>query len=120
MYNLKLAMVVNRIDNMKQYFYLVGHDVLGDFVPDTIFLQEHDAIKWGRRRALQDLDSRYKLYKQEITRTSKLEFAENLRPYLSPENAIRLASKYHLEAEVQADIDSGMSPIEACREWDIL
>ena len=105
---------------MKQCFYLVGHDVLGDFVPDKIFLQKHDAIKWGRRRALQDLDSRYKLYKQEITRTSELEFEENLRPYLSLEDAIKLASKYHLEAEVQEDIDNGMSPLEACREWDIL
>lgn len=105
---------------MKQYFYLVGHDVLGDFVPDKIFLQKHDAIKWGRRRALQDLDSRYKLYKQEITRTSGLEFAEDLCPYLSPEDAIRLASKYHLEAVVQEDMDNGMSPLEACTEWDIL
>lgn len=113
-------MVVNRINNMRQYFYLVGHDILGDFVPDKIFLQEHDAIKWGRRQALQDLDSRYKFYKQEITRTSKLEFAENLRPYLSPEDAIRLASKYHLEAEVQSAMDSGMSPLEACREWDLI
>ena len=106
-------MVVNCINNMKQYFYLVGHDILGDFVPDKIFLQEHDAIKWGRRQALQDLDSRYKLYKQEITRTSKLEFAENLRPY--PEDAIRLASKHHLEAEAD-----GMSPVAACREWDLI
>lgn len=113
-------MVVNRIDNMKQFFYLVGHDVLGDFVPDKIFLQEHDAIKWGRRRALQDLDSRYKLYKQEITRTSELEFAENLRPYLSPEDALRIASKYHLEDEVKSAMNSGMSPFEACIEWDLI
>lgn len=113
-------MVVNRINNMGQYFYLVGHDILGNFVPDKIFLQKHDAIKWGRKQALQDLDSRYKLYKQKITRTNKLEFAEDLFPYLSPADAIKLASKRHLEAEVQADMDNGLSPVAACIEWDLL
>lgn len=78
-------MVVNRIDNMKQFFYLVGHDIVGDdFVPDKIFLQEHDAIKWGKRRAIQYLDHNYKLYKQEITRTGKLEFVKQLKAFLTP------------------------------------
>lgn len=114
-------MVVNRINNMRQYFYLVGHDIVGDdFVADKIFLQEHDAIRWGRRRAIQHLDHNYKLYKQEITRTGKLEFVKQLHPYLLPEDALRIASEYHLEAEVQSAMDNGMSPLEACKEWDLL
>lgn len=115
-------MVVNRINNMRQYFYLVGHDIVGDdFVADKIFLQEHEALRWGKRLATKNPDYSVKLYKQEITRTGKLEFVKQLRAfYLTPEEAINLASEYHLEAEVQSAMDSGMSPLEACREWDIL
>lgn len=61
-------MVVNRIDNMRQYFYLVGHDIVGDnFVADKIFLQEHEALRWGKRLATKNPDYSVKLYKQEIT-----------------------------------------------------
>lgn len=115
-------MVVNRIDNMRQYFYLVGHDIVGDdFVADKIFLQEHEALRWGRKLATKNPDYSVRLYKQEITRTGKLEFVKPLRAFcLTSEEAINLASEYHLEAEVQSAMDSGMSPSEACREWDIL
>ena len=79
---LKLAMVVNRINNMRQYFYLVGHDITGDdFVADKIFLQEHDALRWGRRLATKNSDYNVKLYKQEITRTGKLEFVKQLKAF---------------------------------------
>lgn len=114
-------MVVNRIDNIRQYFYLVGHDIVGDdFVADKIFLQEHDALRWGRKLATKNPDYSVKLYKQEITRTGKLEFVKQLKAFLTPDEAIKLASEYHLEAEVQAAMDSGMSPLEACRDWYIL
>lgn len=120
-YNLKLAMVVNRINNMRQYFYLVGYDAFYHFEAAKIFLQEHEAVRWGRKLATKNPDYSVKLYKQEITRTGKLEFVKQLKAfYLTPEEAINLASEYHLEAEVQADIDNGMSPLEACREWDVL
>lgn len=34
---------------MRQYFYLVAHMVVGDdLYIDKIFLQEHDAIRWGK------------------------------------------------------------------------
>lgn len=106
---------------MRQYFYLVGHDIVGDdFVADKIFLQEHEAIRWGRRRAIQYLDHNYKLYKQEITRTGKLEFVKQLKAFLTPEDALRIASKHHLEAEVKSAMNSGMSPFEACIEWDLI
>lgn len=106
---------------MKQYFYLVAHtDLEGGVFIDKIFLQEHDAIKWGRRLA-KNPDYIVKLYKQEITRTGKLEFVKPLRSfYLTPEDAINLASEHHLEAEVRSAMDSGMSPLEACREWDLI
>lgn len=107
---------------MKQYFYLVGHDITGDdFVADKIFLQEHEALRWGKRLATKNPNYSVKLYKQEITRTGKLEFVKQLGAfYLTPEEAINLASEYHLEAEVQSAMDWGMSPLEACREWDLI
>lgn len=115
-------MVVNRINNMRQYFYLVGHDITGDdFIADKIFLQEHEALRWGKRLATNNPDYSVNLYKQEITRTGKLVFVKQLKAfYLTPEEAIDLASEYHLEAEVQCAMNDGMSPLEACREWDIL
>ena len=115
-------MVVNRIDNMKQYFYLVGHNIVGDdFVADKIFLQEHEALRWGRRLATKNPDYSVELYKQEITRTDTLKFVKQLKAfYLTPEEALNLASEYHLEAEVQSAMDSDMSPLEACKEQDLI
>ena len=34
--------------------------------------------------------------------------------------AIQLARKYNLEAEVRQELASGLTPEEACREWDLL
>lgn len=114
-------MVVNRINNMRQYFYLIGHDIVGDdFVADKIFLQEHDALRWGRRLATQHTNYNVMLYKQQIARTATIQFVKHINPYLEEADAIRLASKHHLEAEVQSAMDSGMTPLEACREWDVL
>lgn len=36
------------------------------------------------------------------------------------EDAIRIASKFGLEAEVQRELDNGATPLEALREWDII
>ena len=36
------------------------------------------------------------------------------------EDALRIASKFHLEAEVQHELDNGATPLEALKEWDIL
>ena len=35
-------------------------------------------------------------------------------------DAIRIASKFNLEAEVQRELDNGATPLEALREWDIV
>lgn len=76
---------------MRQYFYLVGHDIVGDdFVADKIFLQEHEAIRWGRRLATKNPDYSVKLYKQEITRTGELKFVKQLKAFCSiPELEVR-------------------------------
>ena len=34
--------------------------------------------------------------------------------------AIQIARKYNLEAEIRQELASGLSPEEALREWDII
>ena len=36
------------------------------------------------------------------------------------EDALRIASKFGLEAEVQKELDNGATPLDALSEWDIL
>ena len=36
------------------------------------------------------------------------------------EDAIRIASKFGLKAEVQRELDNGATPLEALKEWDII
>ena len=39
---------------------------------------------------------------------------------MSPFEAIQIARKYNLEAEVRQELASGLSPEEALEEWGIL
>ena len=39
---------------------------------------------------------------------------------MTPLEAIIIARKYNLEAEVRQELASGLSPEEALQEWDIL
>lgn len=39
---------------------------------------------------------------------------------LTTEDALRIASKFNLEAEVQRELDNGATPLKALREWDII
>jgi hypothetical protein len=39
---------------------------------------------------------------------------------MTPLEAIMIARKYNLEAEVRQELASGLSPEEALQEWDIL
>ena len=67
-----------------QYFWIVCHDWVGDdFNVDRVFLQPQQAIKWGRRKATQNPDSRYMLYKQPITINGKITFCKQLSPFKS-------------------------------------
>ena len=36
------------------------------------------------------------------------------------EDALRIASKFGLEAEIQRELDNGATPLDALREWDII
>ena len=36
------------------------------------------------------------------------------------EDALRIADKFGLKAEVQRELDNGATPLDALREWDIL
>ena len=67
---------------MRQYFYIVMHSVVGDDMQlDRIFLQECDALTFGRRLATKNEDYSVYLYKQLIARTATVEFVKVLKPY---------------------------------------
>lgn len=69
---------------MRQYFYLVVHTVVGDDLSiDKIFLQEHDAIRWGKVLATKNPEYSVGLYRQEIARTATVKFVKNLTAYKS-------------------------------------
>ena len=38
---------------------------------------------------------------------------------MTPKEAIQIARKYNLEAEVRQELASGLSPEDALQEWDI-
>jgi len=67
-----------------QYFYLVSVNYDESTSPLKIFLQEKEAIRWGRREAtkLAD-DGNYEvvLSRQPITRKGEIEFVKTLEPY---------------------------------------
>ena len=39
---------------------------------------------------------------------------------MTPKEAIELARKYNLEAEIRQELASGLTPEQACEEWDLL
>lgn len=71
----------------RQYFYLVAVDYDECTFPKKVFLQEHEAVQWGRRMATKqlkktgDFNYHYVLYKQEIARTGELTRVKTLTPY---------------------------------------
>lgn len=67
---------------MRQYFYLVTYGIKEDVqVLGKIFLQEHDAIRWGKTLATKNSKYSVFLYKQEIARTAILTYVKQLTPY---------------------------------------
>lgn len=67
---------------MRQFFYIVAHTIVGDNqVIDKVFLQGHDAIKWGRALASKHPEYSVALYKQEIARTATVQFVKQLEGY---------------------------------------
>lgn len=39
---------------------------------------------------------------------------------LTPKEAIQIAKKYNLEAEIRQELASGLTPEQALEEWDII
>lgn len=76
---------------MRQYYYLVTYEYDEFSFPKKIFLQESEAVRWGRRQATMalketgDENITYVLYRQEITRTGQLQRVKYLYPYKEEE-----------------------------------
>ena len=67
-------------------------------------------------------ESKYVVAKKiSITTTTEI-IVETAKPSVvkTAEDALRIASKFGLEAEVQRELDNGATPLEALREWDIV
>lgn len=69
-------------------FYLVCVNYDESTYPQKIFLQEHEAITWGRRAATKNAVDpngnpmyEYVLFRQEIARMGMLERVKTLYPY---------------------------------------
>ena len=68
---------------MKQCFYIIAyylHDD-SDLNLQKIFLQEDQAIKYGRKFATKYRNTNVNLYKQLIARVAKVEFVKVLKPF---------------------------------------
>lgn len=68
------------------------------------------------------LSSKYVVAKK-ISVTTKTEVTvKTVKPSVvkTAEDALRIADKFGLKAEVQRDLDNGATPLEALKEWDIL
>lgn len=66
--------------------------------------------------------SKYVVAKQ-IKVTTKTEVVVNTAKssmIKTAEDALRIADKFGLKAEVQRELDNGATPLEALREWDII
>lgn len=71
----------------KQYFYLVAFQYSGSvLIPDKIFLQEYQAVKYGRKLATSNPNTTVSLYKQEITTNGVLLKVKQLKPYEKQEH----------------------------------
>ena len=44
----------------------------------------------------------------------------NVTGVITAEDALRIADKFGLKAEVQRELNNGATPLEALREWDII
>lgn len=68
------------------------------------------------------LSSKYVVAKHIKVTTKTEVVVKTAKPSVvkTAEDALRIASKFHLEAEVKHELDNGATPLEALKEWDIL
>ena len=66
--------------------------------------------------------SKYVIAKEIKVTTTMVTAVKTAKPSMvkTAEDALRIASKFGLEAEVQKELDKGATPLEALSEWDIL
>lgn len=70
-----------------QYFYLICTNFDETTCPRKVFLQEHQAIVWGRKLATKIANDDFYacmevvLYRQPITTIGELEYVKTLEPY---------------------------------------
>ena len=66
--------------------------------------------------------SKYVIAKEIKATTTMVVTVKTAKPSVvkTAEDALRIASKFGLEAEVQRELDNGATPLDALREWDIL
>ena len=68
------------------------------------------------------LSSKYVVAKHIKVTTKTEVVVKTAKPSVvkTAKDALRIASKFNLEAEVQHELDNGATPLEALKEWDIL
>lgn len=92
-----------------QYYYLVCTNFDETTAPRKIFLQEQQAITWGRRLATRlakdDFYANFDvaLYKQPITRSGELTLVKNLAPYKDQLGSDHDIDKYRVPVETKRD-----------------
>lgn len=68
-----------------QYFYIVGYVTNGDDLKlCRVSLNQHELMSWTRREATKHDERTYELYKQPITRTGKITFVKQIKPFKKP------------------------------------
>ena len=68
------------------------------------------------------LSSKYVVAKHIKVTTKTEVVVKTAKPSIvkTTEDALRIADKFGLKAEVQKELDNGATPLEALKEWDIL
>ena len=68
------------------------------------------------------IKSKYVVAKQIKVTTKTEVVVKTAKPSVvkTAEDALRIADKFDLKAEVQHELDNGATPLEALREWDIV
>ena len=68
------------------------------------------------------LSSKYVVAKNIKVTTKTEVVVKTVKPSVvkTAEDALRIADKFDLKAEVQKELDNGATPLEALKEWDIL
>lgn len=66
--------------------------------------------------------SKYVVAKQIKVTTKTEVVVKTAKPSVvkTAEDALRIASKFGLKAEVQKELDNGATPLDALKEWDII